>query len=73
MHRLLGLRGVVPTILDLHAGRDIIGGDNWDVVLVADFADRTALQQYIDHPVHQDVAGYIRSVVADRVAVDFEV
>ena len=52
---------------------DVVGGGNWDVALVADFADRAGLDAYQTHPDHQAVAGYIRSVVSDRVAVDFEV
>ena len=67
------LREVVPSIVDLSIGPDVVGGGNWDVALVADFADRAGLDAYQTHPDHQAVAGYIRSVVSDRVAVDFEV
>jgi hypothetical protein len=34
------LREVVPSIGDLSIGPDVVGGGNWDVALVADFADR---------------------------------
>ena len=70
---LLALRGVVPSLLDISVGPDVIGGGNWDVALVADFADRAGLDAYQTHPDHQAVVGYVRSVVSDRVAVDFEV
>lgn len=70
--RLTALRDAVPAVLDLYAGPDVVAGGNWDVALVADFDDRDALQQYIDHPDHQQVASYIRSVIAERAAVDFE-
>jgi len=70
---LMALRGVVPTILDIRVGPDVVGGGNWDVALVADFADRAALDAYATHPDHLAVVGYVRSVVSDRVAVDFEV
>jgi len=70
---LLALRGVVPSIIDIQVGPDIVGGGNWDVALVADFADQAALDAYQTHPDHQAVVGYVRSVVSDRVAVDFEV
>lgn len=66
------LREVVPSIVDLSIGPDVVGGGNWDVALVADFADRAGLDAYQTHPDHQAVAGYIRSVVSDRIAVDFE-
>ncbi|MBN9153599.1 MAG: Dabb family protein [Microbacterium sp.] len=69
--RLRALVGVIPSIGTMTVGPNIIEG-NWDVALVADFADRDALDAYVVHPVHQDVVAYVRSVVSDRVAVDFE-
>ena len=70
---LESLVGVIDEIRELHAGTDIAGGGNWDVVLVADFDDLEAVGRYQVHPSHQEVAGFIRSVVAQRMAVDFEV
>jgi hypothetical protein len=69
--RLLALVGVVPTIGTMTVGPNVVEG-NWDVALVADFADRAALDAYQVHPVHQEVVAYVRSVVSDRAAVDFE-
>ncbi|GAA4342647.1 hypothetical protein GCM10023087_02230 [Microbacterium rhizosphaerae] len=63
--------GVVPSIGALSVGPNVIDG-NWDVALVADFEDAQALDAYQTHPVHQEVVAYVRSVVSDRVAVDFE-
>lgn len=70
---LTALRDVVSSIIDIHVGPDVVGGGNWDVALVADFADQAALDAYQTHPEHQAVVAYVRSVVSDRVAVDFEV
>lgn len=67
------LRGIVPSIIDITVGPDVVGGGNWDVALVADFADQAGLDAYQTHPDHQAVVGYVRSVVRDRVAVDFEI
>ncbi|MBZ4487836.1 Dabb family protein [Microbacterium sp. cx-55] len=69
---LLALRDVVPGIVDITVGADVIGGANWDLAIVADFTDVEALEGYAVHPAHQDVVTYVRSVVSDRVAVDFE-
>ncbi|UUT34803.1 Dabb family protein [Microbacterium elymi] len=69
--RLTALVGVVPTIGSLSAGANVVDG-NWDVALVADFADAAALKAYAVHPEHQKVVAYVRNVIADRVAVDFE-
>ena len=70
--RLLALDGVVPSIRAISVGADVLGGENWDVAIVADFDDVEGLREYIDHPAHQEVVTYVRSVVASRVAVDFE-
>ena len=70
---LNGLVAVIPEIRSLTVASnsvDIAG--NWDVVLVADYDHAAGLETYIAHPEHQKVAGYIRSVVAERSAVDFE-
>lgn len=71
---LTALKGVVPEILDIVVGPNVAYiGTNWDVALVADFADLAALEAYQVHPEHQKVVTYVRSVVSDRVAVDLEV
>ena len=72
--RLNALDGVVPQLLSISAGPNAAYPDtNWDVTLVADFASVADIDAYQVHPAHEEVAGYIRSVVASRVAVDFEV
>lgn len=45
---------------------------NWDVVLDADYRDREALAVYQSHPAHVEVAAYVRTLVASRACVDWE-
>jgi hypothetical protein len=72
--RLNGLDGVVPQLRSISAGANSVYPDaNWDVTLIADFDSVEALEQYQVHPAHEEVAAFIRAVVASRVAVDFEV
>lgn len=72
--RLNALVGVVPEIRTLTVGSNAVGiQGNWDVVLIADYDDEAGLQAYIDHPDHVRAAGFIRSVVSERSAVDFEI
>ena len=72
--RLNSLDGVVPQLRSISAGANTLYADvNWDVTLVADVDSVEALEQYQVHPAHEEAAGYIRTVVASRVAVDFEV
>ncbi|MFT2818138.1 Dabb family protein [Leifsonia sp. A12D58] len=69
---LTGLVGVVPEIRALQVGADVAGAGNWDVVLIADFDDLDAVARYQVHPEHQRAGEFIRSVVAQRSCVDFE-
>ena len=70
---LHSLVGVVDDIRSLHVGTDVVGGANWDIALVADFADVDAVGRYQVHPAHQEVAALVRSLVSARASVDFEV
>lgn len=72
--RLNALDGVVPQLRSISAGANVAYPDtNWDVTLVADVDSIEALEEYQVHPAHEEVVAYVRSVVASRVAVDFEV
>lgn len=72
--RLQALDGVVPEILSLSVGANSEYPEtNWDVTLVADFADLAGLEAYQAHPAHQEAGAYIRSVAGSRAAVDFTI
>lgn len=72
--RLNGLQGEVPQILSITAGANIAYPEaNWDVTLVADFESIAALEEYQVHPAHVEVSSFIRTVVASRASVDFEI
>lgn len=71
---LNALQGVVPEIITISAGVEtLFPGANFDVAVVADFADAEALAAYKVHPEHEKAGAFIGSVTAERVAVDFEV
>ena len=71
--RLGGLVGVIDEIQSLRVGPDVVGGSNWDVALVAEFADEAALARYQVHPAHVEAGAYVKSVTAERMAVDLVV
>lgn len=72
--RLMALDGVVPEIEAIDVRPNVAyPGKNWDVALVADFADVAALERYAVHPEHQKVVEYVRSVASDRAAIDLPV
>ncbi len=71
---LRSLPAFIPEILSLEVGVNVLNpGANFDLVLIADYEDEAALQRYQEHPEHQKVVAYIRTVVGDRSAVDFVV
>ena len=45
---------------------------NWDVILIADYNSVEDLQAYQVHPEHVAAAAIVRSHVAERSSVDFE-
>ena len=71
--RLNALDGVIPGMTAITAGAEAVyPGTNADAAVVADFESVAALEAYQVHPAHVEAAGYIRSVVSGRMAVDFE-
>lgn len=71
--RLGGLVGVIDEIRSLRIGPDVVGGANWDIALVAEYDDEAALARYQVHPAHVEAGAYVKSVTAQRMAVDLVV
>jgi hypothetical protein len=44
----------------------------YDVVLYSEFADRAALQAYIEHPTHKAVVPFIGAIREGRQCMDYE-
>ena len=71
--RLLSLPPQIEVIRRFEVGLNDAGADdNFDVVLVSEFDDEDALQQYIQHPVHQEVVRFVRANTVGRAGVDYE-
>jgi hypothetical protein len=68
---LAGLPAQIPELLHYRFGPDVgLAADNWDFVVVAEFADQAGYEVYRDHPAHQAViTGCISPIVAQRAAV----
>jgi hypothetical protein len=72
--KLEGCRNIVPGILHLEVGLARPGLEStYDVVLVADFADKAALDAYQVHPTHQALKPFVGAVREARQCVDYEV
>ena len=72
--RLESLKGVVPSLLQIEIGMDIVGTDaSKDMVLTTLFHSLSDLQAYADHPAHLQAGAFIKPLVCERTVVDYEV
>jgi hypothetical protein len=70
---LLPLSAVIPELHNLRISVNAVFPEkNADVVLEAEFDSLEDLNVYLEHPQHVAAVGYIRSVVAERLAIDYE-
>ena len=73
-NRLLGLKDQIKQLKHIEVGinsEDSSKG-NYDVVLVSEFNSIKDLEAYTGHPAHIKAGTYVKSVTAERVAVDYE-
>ena len=68
---LRALQGVVHQLLASEVAVNV-GRDNYDAVLVSEFATLEDLEAYKNDPRHKMVSALCKSIREDRVAVDYE-
>lgn len=68
---LRGLQGVIPQLLRCEVAENV-GKNNYDAVLISDFASLEDLEAYKSDPRHREVSALCKSIRTDRVAVDYE-
>ena len=68
------LPALIPSLRAYHIGSDLgINQGNFDVGVVADFDDVDGYLAYRDHPEHRAIlVGFIRPILAERAAVQYE-
>jgi hypothetical protein len=71
--KLEALDGKIDGLISIEVGSDVVGGSNYDLALYAELTDKTALDVYQNHPLHQAELPFVREAVQDRKAVDYEV
>ncbi len=71
--RLRALEGLIPGLTRLSCALNQNPAGGWDAVLITEHPDWEALKAYQIHPEHQKAAGYVKTVAAERAAVDYEV
>ena len=69
--RLLAMDGRIPSLLSLEVLTDNLRRDGaYDVVLRSTHEDAEGLQEYVDHPVHQELLTWLRPRLESRAVVD---
>ncbi|MBN2686204.1 MAG: Dabb family protein [Pontiellaceae bacterium] len=72
--KLESLKGVVPTLIDIEIGLDVLGSAaSMDMVLYSKFDSMEALQAYATHPEHLKVVEFVKPLVSERAVVDYQV
>ena len=70
--RMRALRGMIPEIVQLDIGRDILhDARSWDLVLIMRFASVETLRHYQRHPEHVKVMDFNQPCVDAVGSVDF--
>lgn len=74
--RLQSLKDKIPGILHASAGINFVADEKrnfgFTVGLVVRFESREALNNYLPHPAHQEVVGYLRQVMESWAVIDYE-
>jgi hypothetical protein len=69
--KLEGLVGRIDGLIEVEIGVNF-NPNGFDLCLNSKFESKEALEFYDSHPLHQEVRKYIRSVINERVLVDYE-
>jgi len=68
------LKAHIPEIVNIEVGKDFNGSPQaFDVALYSEFRSKEDLNTYQNHPEHQKVAQYIKSVAVERAVVDYTI
>lgn len=68
---LEGLNGVVPGLLRLRVHIAPLDGCSGEIMLESELESVEALRGYVVHPEHKRVGQFVRSVVQERIDMDF--
>lgn len=69
--RLENLNGKIEGLVSLRVITDSLDTSNADMMLDSSFTTAEALAGYQTNPLHLEAAGFVRSVVAQRLCLDF--
>jgi len=70
--RLEALNGKIDGMMNLRVNTGALSSSCADVMLDSEFESVEALAGYQSNPLHLEAASYVRSVVSQRLCLDFE-
>lgn len=70
---LEALKSVIPGIIEFTVHINLCSSSNMDIVFDSIFESEKALNDYQVHPEHVRVADYVRTVMTDRICVDYPI
>ena len=70
--RLEALSSKIPGMLSITVHTGALPTSSADMMLDSAFADAEALAGYQKNPLHVEAAAYVRSIVAQRLCLDYE-
>lgn len=70
--RLEALNGRIDGLITLKVQLSPLPSSSADMMLYSEFTSAAALADYQKNPVHLEAAGFVRSIVEKRMALDFE-
>ena len=73
VQRLMAMKGRIPSLNAIEAGQhDGVDPRGADVVLITRHDNRSGLQAYAVHPVHQELLAWLKPRLSSAQVVDFE-
>ncbi len=70
--RLEALPNVIDGIVEMSVKTELLPASSMDLMLFSRFVSPEALAAYQVHPAHKEVSQFVRSVVCERVCLDYE-
>jgi len=71
--KLEDLYGKIPEIISIQVQPNTLKIEgNYDVSLIAEFESEAAMKNYQKHPLHEEIAAYVRGAAEKRASIDFE-
>lgn len=72
--RLMSMEGKIDILKHIEVGIDFMKSDrSFDLALITHFDSQEDLKTYATHPEHLPILAYMKEIVAQSAAVDYEI